>query len=219
MQDHRAALRETGEDDSLGGDALGALFIDESDDLVGGGVQLVFVDGPRWTEGKDVVPARHDPAAIDRHRLARRLGRMKRVLGRTICRASATGLKSVRSAPRPCSQMIQASAFGASRIRGSLTDGSRQGHMRSEWEDHSTTGAFPLASRPDCRRSCIRQFPADALAEGSAPGTPFVARRRRAAGCLCRCRSACGYSAATGPGSDRRGAGGSPRGGEGVANR
>lgn len=53
------------------------------------------------------------------------------------------------------------------------------------------------------------------FAKGSAPGTPFVARRRRAAGCLCRCRSACGYSAATGPGSDRRGAGGSPRGGEG----
>ncbi len=74
MQDHRAALGETGEDDPLGGDALGALFIDEGDDLVGGGVQLVFVDGPRRTEGKDVVPARHDPAAIDRHRLARRLG-------------------------------------------------------------------------------------------------------------------------------------------------
>ena len=29
MQDHRAALRETGEDDPLGGDAPGALFIDE----------------------------------------------------------------------------------------------------------------------------------------------------------------------------------------------
>lgn len=37
------------------------------------------------------------------------------------------------------------------------------------------------------------------FAKGSAPGTPFVARRRRAAGYLCRCRGACGYSAATGP--------------------
>ena len=146
-------------------------------------------------------------------------GRMKRVLGRTTCRASATGLKSVRSAPRPCSQMMQASAFGASRIRGSLITAPGRGicvrngrTIRQQALSRSQVGQI-VADH------AFANFPRMRFAKGSAPGTPFVARRRRTAGCPCRCRGACGYSAATGREATGAGPAVHPGAAKGVANR
>jgi len=77
MQDHRAALGKTGEDDAPRIDALIALRLDQAHDTFRGGFQLRTIDGPRRAHGQDVVPAGHGPATIDGHRAGRCLGQDK----------------------------------------------------------------------------------------------------------------------------------------------